>query len=112
MVSIATSEAVAHVMTQKFIMGIPLYRQEQEWNRAGIPLSRQTMSNWLIKCTEDYLAPVYNVLKVQLLQYTVLHADETTLQVLHEEGKKPQSKSYMWLYRTSGDGESQIVLYE
>lgn len=110
--SIATPEAVAHVMTQKFVMGIPLYRQEQEWNRAGIPLSRQTMSNWLIKCTEDYLAPVYNVLKVQLLQHTVLHVDETTLQVLHEEGKKPQSKSYMWLYRTSGDGESQIVLYE
>jgi hypothetical protein len=34
------------------------------------------------------------------------------LQVLHEEGKKPQSKSYMWLYRTSGDTHSQIVLYE
>lgn len=44
------------------------------------------MSNWLIKCTEDYLVPVYNVLKKRLVQHTVLHADETTLQVLHEEG--------------------------
>ena len=110
--SIASPETVAHILTQKFVMGIPLYRQEQEWARAGIPISRQTMSNWLIKCTEDYLTPVYNTLKKQLVQHTVLHGDETTLQVLHEDGKKPQSKSYMWLYRTSGDAESQIVLYE
>ena len=52
------------------------------------------MSNWLLKCTEDQLTPVYNILKAQLTQHTVLHADETTLQVLHEEGKNPQSKSY------------------
>lgn len=110
--SIATAEAVAHILTQKFVMGIPLYRQEQEWNRAGIPLSRQTMSNWLIKCTEYYLAPVYDILKSQLVKNDILHADETTLQVLHEEGKKPQSKSYMWLYRTSGDAQNQIILYE
>ena len=110
--SIATPEAVAHVMTQKFVMGLPLYRQEQEWNRAGLPLSRQTMSNWLIKCAEEYLTPVYDRLKAQMVQHTVLHVDETTLQVLHEEGKKPQSKSYMWLYRTSGDVSSQIVLYD
>lgn len=110
--SIATAEAVSHIMAQKFVMGVPLYRQEQEWNRNSIPLSRQTMSNWLIKCTEDYLVPLYDRLRAKLLQHEVLHADETTLQVLHEEGKKPQSKSYMWLYRTSGDTDHPIVLYE
>jgi transposase len=110
--SIATAEAVAHVMTQKFVMGMPLYRQEQEWNRNGIPLSRQTMSNWLLKCTEDYLIPIYDRLHEQLLQHEVLHANETTLQVLHEEGKKPQSKSYMWLYRSGGNAIRPIVLYE
>lgn len=110
--SIASAEAVAQIMTQKFVMSVPLYRQEQEWNRNGIPLSRQTMSNWLIKCTEDYLVPLYDRLHEQLLKHEVLHADESTLQVLHEEGKKPQSKSYMWLYRTSGDAKHPIVLYE
>jgi len=110
--SIATAEAVAQIMTQKFVMSVPLYRQEQEWNRNGIPLSRQTMSNWLIKCTEDYLEPIYDRLHEQLLQRGVLHADETTLQVLHEEGKPPQSNSYMWLYRTGGDAIQPIILYE
>ena len=110
--SFATPEAIAHIMTQKFVMGSPLYRQEQEINRKGIKLSRQTMSNWILKATEDCLTPVYEQLHKELLTRDVLHADETTLQVLHEPGKKPQSDSYMWLYRTSGDTDKPIVLYE
>ena len=115
--SFATAEAIAHIMVQKFVMGSPLYRQEQELKRQGIPLSRQTMSNWILKASADHLTPVYNALHRELLRREVLHADETTLQVLHEPGKKPQSESYMWLYRTGGfvtDGteERPIVLYE
>ena len=110
--SFATPEAIAHIMTQKFVMGSPLYRQEQEINRQGIQLSRQTMSNWILKVTEDYLTPVYKQLHKEQLKRDVLHADETTLQVLHEPGKAPQSESYMWLYRTSGDTDKPIVLYE
>ena len=110
--SFATPEAVAHIMTQKFVMGCPLYRQEQDLNRRGIPLSRQTMSNWILRATENYLTPVYEQMHKELLRREVLHADETTLQVLHEPGKAPQSESYMWLYRTGGDAEHPIVLYE
>lgn len=110
--SYATAEAVAHIMTQKFVMGSPLYRQEQEWNRQGVMLSRQTMANWLIKSSVDWLAPVYDELHTQLIQYDLLQADETEVQVLHEPGKTAQSKSYMWLYRTGGACEHPIVLYE
>lgn len=110
--SFASPEAVAHIMTQKFVMGVPLYRQEQDWKRQGILLSRQTMSNWLIRVTEDWLEPVYDALKARLLSHGVLHADETTLQVLREPGKAAQSKSYMWMYRTSGDSGTPTVLYE
>lgn len=110
--SFATPEAIAYIMTQKFVMGSPLYRQEQEMNRKGIQLSRQTMSNWILRATEDYLTPIYDRLHEELLKREVLHADETTLQVLHEPGKAPQSNSYMWLYRTSGDTDRPIVLYE
>lgn len=108
----ASPEAVAQIATQKFVMAVPLYRQEQEWNRIGISLSRQTMSNWLIKATFDWLDPIYDALKEMLCLRKILYADETTLQVLHEDGKSAQSKSYMWLYRTGGDKNAQIVLYE
>ena len=107
--SYASPEAVAHIMVQKFMMYSPLYRQEQEWNRAGVMISRQTMSNWILRVVEDWLRPVYEQLHQKLLRREVLHADETTLQVLQQ---KNRSKCYMWLYRTGGDAEHPIVLYE
>ena len=108
----ASPESVAHIAVQKFVMGSPLYRQEQEWTQNGILLSRQTMSNWLIKTCENWLEPIYLEMKQRLCTHQVLHADETTLQVLHEDGKPAHSKSYMWLYRTSGEAKRQIVLYD
>jgi len=110
--SFASPEAIAHIMTQKFVMYSPLYRQEQEMNRAGLKLSRQTMSNWILHASDDWLKPVYDKLHEQLCQASVLHADETTLQVLKEPGKSASSKSYMWLYRTGGDAAQPIVLYD
>ena len=110
--SFASPEAVSHIMTQKFVSGVPLYRQEQGLVRDGIILSRQTMSNWLLKCSEEWLTPIYETLHEMLCEREVLHADETVLQVLHEEGKTAQSKSYMWVYRTGGDTDAHIVLYD
>lgn len=108
----ASPEAIAHIMTQKFVMGSPLYRQEQEFHRQGLELSRQTMANWLLQSADMWLRPIYDLMHKKLLEHDVLHADETTLQVLHEDGRKPQSKSYMWVYRTSGCAEHPIVLYK
>lgn len=108
----ASPETIAHIAIQKFMMASPLYRQEQEWKQKGILLSRQTMSNWLIKASENWLEPIYEEMKQRLCEHEVLHADESTLQVLKEPGKTAQSKSYMWLYRTSGDTLHPIVIYD
>jgi len=110
--SLASPSAVAHVMTQKYVMCAPLYRQEQDWKRQGVVLSRQTMANWVIRCATDWLLPLYKRLQAILLACFILHADETVVQVLHEPGKTPQSNSYMWLYRTSGDRDHHIILFE
>ena len=110
--SFASPEAVAFLMTQKYVMGSPIYRMERDFIRQGLWLSRQTMSNWMLRCAKDYLEPIYEELRRRLILREVLHADETTLQVLREAGKKAQTKSYMWLYRTSGDAEHPIVLYD
>lgn len=108
----ASPETIAHIASQKFMMASPLYRQEQEWKYNGIQLSRQTMSNWLIMASENWLEPIYTEMKRRLCEHEVLHADETVLQVLKEPGKTAQSKSYMWLYRTSGEAKHQIVFYD
>jgi len=108
----ASPETIAHIAVQKYMMASPLYRQEEEWKQNGVLLSRQTMSNWLIKACDDWLEPIYERMKHRLCEHEVLHADETVVQVLKEPGKEPQSKSYMWLYRTSGVAKYQIVLYD
>ena len=110
--SFASPDAIAHIMTQKFVMYSPLYRLEQEFNRAGLKLSRQTMSNWILNASDTWLRPVYDALHRELCKQEVLHGDKTTVQVLKEPGKSAVSKSYMWLYRTSGCAKDPIVLYE
>lgn len=108
--SLASPSSVARVMYQKYVNGMPLYRQEKEWEQQGIALSRATMANWIIRCTEDYLLPITAHLQKQLLKQDIVHCDETPVQVLKEDGKKPQTKSYMWLYRTGNDGKAPIIL--
>ena len=70
------------------------------------------MANWMVKAATDWLEPLYERLRKELLTNVVLHADETTVQVLREPGRKAVSESYMWLYRTSGDTAKPIVLYD
>jgi len=110
--SLASPSAVAHVMVEKYVKAVPLYRQEQSLLRDGISLSRQTMANWIVKCSEDWLKPVYEQMKELLLRESIIHADETVVQVLREPDKKANTNSYEWLYRTSGCAEHPIVLYE
>lgn len=110
--SYASPEAIAHIMVQKFVMASPLYRQEQELNRSGIQLSRQTMSNWILRASDAWLMPIYDEMRQRLVKENVLHADETTVQVLKEPGKSAQSKSYMWLYRTGSYAAWPMILYE
>ena len=110
--SYCSASAPAYMMTQKYAMGSPMYRMELDFKRSGIELSRQTMSNWMIYCAETWLTPLYERLHQMLLQADIINADETELQVLREPGRKAQTKSYMWLYRTGSYAEHPIVLYE
>jgi len=110
--SLASATTVANVMYQKYVNSMPLYRQEKDWEQLGLALSRATMANWIIRCSQDWLTPVVEILKQELLKRDIIHCDETTVQVLKEKGKAPQTKSYMWLYRSGTDGKSPIVLYD
>jgi transposase len=109
--SLVSPSLMAQVMTQKYCESQPLYRQEQQWSRLGIDISRQTMANWMIQGAERHLQIVYDRMQEHLLQRDILHADETTLQVLHEPGRAAQTSSYLWLYRSGRDGPA-IILYD
>jgi transposase len=108
----ASPSLVAFIMCNKYVLALPIYRQEQELGRIGVHISRQTMANWIIFTATKWLLPIYNLFKEALLRCGILHADETTLQVIREDGRKASQKSYMWEYHTGRDAEKQIALFE
>jgi transposase len=110
--SLASPSLVAHIATQKYSNGMPLYRIEKGFFYDGVEISRQTMSNWVTGCSEMYLEPIYDLLKSHLLKENVLHADETTLQVLREPGRTARARSYEWVYRTGIRAERKISVYD
>lgn len=109
--SIASAASIAHVMTQKYMFGVTLYRQETYWKQIDVEISRQTMANWLILASSRWLSIIFERMHELLLRHDIIHADETSLQVLHEPGRAADTESYMWLYRTGRDVHP-IVLFE
>ena len=109
--SYASASLLAYIIVAKFVDGLPLYRLEAHFERLGIKLSRQVMSIWMIRVAL-LLEPLVVRLTEALRRRSILHADETTLQVLQEPGRAAQSKSYLWLYRSAGADGPPIVLYD
>ena len=110
--SLASPSTVAYIMTQKYVDGLPLARQEKIWAREGISLSRATMANWVIRCSQTWLKPLYKHMKQELLTHSVIHADETVVQVLKEDNKPATSESRMWLYASAALLRRQVRIFE
>lgn len=110
--SLASASTISWLIHQKFELGIPLYRQEKEWEAMGLSLSRATMSNWLLAVYRDWLSHVVSHLRQELLKQEYLHIDETHVQVLKEPGRKNTSDSYMWVYCSIRDCKRPIRYFE
>lgn len=109
--SYATPEAVAYLMTQKYVMASPLYRMAQKIKEQDVSLSRQTMSNWIMTAEYDYLRPLYEKLKERMPKEDILHADETELKVLKLTKQNGSNKGYMSMFRTGRYFGIPTVLY-
>jgi transposase len=107
--SIATASLLSHIFVSKFADSIPFYRQEQQFWRLGVEISRGAMCNWAMKISQR-LEPVIELLGEEMLKGGIINIDETTLQVLEEPGRSAISKSYMWVFRGGPPGKV-IILY-
>lgn len=110
--SLASASTVADVIVKKYADCLPLARQEKILKRSGIELSRATLANWVIEVSKRWLRPVYRRMKALMLESGVIHADETVIQVLKEDGKPATSESRMWVYATPERSGRQIRLFE
>lgn len=109
--SYASESLLAYILYRKYGLYIPLYRQEQDFLQMSAPIGRTSMAHWIITAGQEYMQPMYDYFHRELLKRRFLMMDETPIQVLKEEGRKAQSKSYFWLIRTGEDGLNPIILY-
>ncbi|MBS0579099.1 MAG: IS66 family transposase [Proteobacteria bacterium] len=105
----ASPGLLAHIVTAKYVDGLPLHRQEAQFARLGIDLSRATMAGWIVKLGE-LVVPVINLLKEHLLKSSLIQCDETRLQVLKSE-KAPTADHWIWV-RTGGPAHRRIILFD
>ena len=101
-----SESALAWIVTSKYDDGLPLYRQSALLGRfTGGDVSRSTMAASLVRLGQA-VQPVINLLRDHLLESPLTFGDETTVQVLKEPGRSPQSKSFMWAQMTDASGTS------
>ena len=74
--SFTTPELVAAIINAKYVCTMPLARQQQEFERYSVAISRQTMSNWVLRCAEDYFLLLYQRMREIMLTKDVLYGDE------------------------------------
>lgn len=111
--SYVSSGLAAHVMYGKFINALPFYRQEKDFqNQFDVRIGRGTMAHWTIYCAQNYFSPMIDFFGRQLAKRKYVAADETPIQVLKEKGRRPQAKSYVWLFRSGDDGLNPIIVYQ
>ena len=96
--SFVSPELLAHIVYEKYCNAMPLYRLGKDFAAKGANISRTTMVNWIITAAQLGVKPVWEQMHKELVTSSVIHADETVVQVLNEPGKKAKTDSRMWVY--------------
>ena len=95
----------------KYADHLPLYRQQKIFERAGIKLATLTLADWVGVCGVQ-LHPIVDALRQAALTHTLLHADETPIQVLRPETGKKTHRAYLWAYAPGVFEDTKAVIYD
>jgi transposase len=107
---IPTAGLLAQVLVAKFADHLPLYRQEAIFGRAGFAIPRSTLGAWVGSCGVQ-LQPLVDALKAEILSHSVVHADETPVQML-KPGTGKTHRAYLWAYAAGAFEDTKAVVYD
>jgi len=105
---IVTPGLLAHVAVAKYADALPLYRQEDQFARLGLDISRGTLAGWMVR-TAKACQPILDALLETIRSGPVVNMDETPVQVLREPGRANTTKSYMWVARGGPPGKPAVL---
>jgi transposase len=107
---IPTAGLLAQVLVAKYSDHLPLYRQERIFGRAGVEIPRSSLAQWVGMCGVQ-LQPLVDALKNEMLRHSVMHADETPVEML-KPGTKKTHRAYLWAYAPGAFEELKAVVYD
>jgi len=104
---------LAHVLVSKYGDHLPLYRQQEIYERQGVELDRSTLADWVGQ-TSALLEPLVEVLRRHVMSAEKLHADDTPVPVL-APGLGKTKLGRLWTYvrddRPAGDPTPPAVWF-
>ena len=96
---IAGADLLAHVLVEKFVYHMPLYRQLQRFKHNGVHIHANTMDSW-VSLTSALIRPLYVAHKAYILGEGYLQVDESPIKVLDRDKPGATHKGYMWVYHS------------
>lgn len=110
--SLADVSLLAGLLVDKFQFHLPLYRQHQRIQQAGITVSRSTLTN-LVKRAVDLLRPIVDAQTDNVLRSRVLAMDETPIKAGHQGRAGPQKGTMRtgWFWPLYGDADEVVFTY-
>ena len=110
--SMASAGLLSYLIVSKFADHLPYYRIEKRLSRLGLCLSRNTMSEWLMRSAE-VLEPVYQRLKQDVLARGHMFTDDTILPMQnHDPQRRTTHKARIWVYATNDQRGPPITVYD
>lgn len=99
---------LTRIIVDKYCDHLPLYRQQQRFQRAGIKLAYSTIAD-VPKQVCKLLELLYKELIKQVLTSGYIQVDETPHPVLDSNVKEKTHRGYLWVYRSV---EPRLVLFD
>ena len=86
--------------------------REKDLASKHILLLKMMMYNGILTKSEKWCLPIVQKMHELLLAGQVIHADETRIQVLHEDGRDATTDSKMWVYCNGKKNDRSIVIFD
>lgn len=105
---IPSEQLIAQMVLDKYVYALPLHRQIDKYRRLGVNIPASTASDWMIKGWK-HLAPLWELLKLLVVNQKYLQVDETPIKVQDKQHKNNIHTGYMWVYNAPADN---LVLFD
>lgn len=99
---------LAHVIVNKYVRHLPLYRQEEMFASRGVIIRRSTLAGWMSGSAEC-LAPLYRLMVRRVLAGGVIGTDDTSVKVLDPDLDHTRTGRF-WVY--VGDDRHRYTVYD